>query len=187
MEKYLADAVSDSIRGFHLPRYRELPDMGLYLEQTTTYINQCVRQLGFEDVTGSMIRNYVKQGIIANPIKKQYYANQIARLIALVLLKQVTRLEYVDDLFKIMEARNHYTDQVAYDYLCDELENVLFYRFGLREKIDILGVTNTIEKEMLRSAVTAVSHIVYLNHCFQAISDGDTDLNEEPQPPSRRG
>ena len=171
MNHQILDAISCSISGFRLPRYHEIPDVGLYLEQTTKYVNQCIRPLGFEDVTSSMIRNYVKQGLIANPIHKQYSANQIAHIIALALLKQVTPLEHVNELFLILEEGEIYSDPVAYDYFCDELENVLYYRFGLKDSVDLVGVTSSLEKEMLRSAVTAVSHIVYLNRCFQVVSD----------------
>ena len=171
MDQRITDAISCSMCGFRLPRYQEIPDVGLYLEQTTKYVNQCIRPLGFEDVTSSMIRNYVKQGLITNPIQKQYSANQIAHLIALVLLKQVTHLDYVSNLFRLLNAHEKYTDQVAYDYFCEELENILYFRFGLKGSIEEVGVTSSLEKEMLRSAVTAVSHIVYLNRCFQVLSD----------------
>ena len=169
MKKEIADVLSCSMGGFRLPRYHEIPDVGLYLEQTTKYVNQCIQPLGFEDVTSSMIRNYVKQGLITNPIQKQYSANQIAHLIALVLLKQVTRLDYVNNLFQLLNANESYTDQIAYDYFCEELENILYFRFGLKDTIEEVGVTSSVEKEMLRSAVTAVSHIVYLNHCFRVL------------------
>lgn len=171
MKNQILDAISCSMGGFRLPRYHEIPDVGLYLEQTTKYVNQCIRPLGFEDVTTSMIRNYVKQGLIANPIQKQYSANQIAHLIALVLLKQVTHLEYVSNLFQLLNDHENYTDQVAYDYFCEELENILHFRFGLKDTIDEVGETSSLEKEMLRSAVTAVSHIVYLNRCFHVLSE----------------
>jgi hypothetical protein len=169
MKNQITDAISDSMRGFRLPRYHELPDVGLYLEQTTKYVNQCIRPLGFEDVTSSMIRNYVKQGLIANPVKKQYFADQIAHLIALALLKQVTPLEHISDLFLILRRGGSYTVPVAYDYFCEEMENILYFRFCLKDTVDDVGVTSSLEKEMLRSAITAVSHIIYLNACFQQL------------------
>lgn len=170
MKNQTTDAISDSLRGFRLPRYHELPDVGLYLEQTTKYVNQCIRPLGFEDVTSSMIRNYVKQRHIPKPVKKQYFADQICHVIALVLLKQVTQLENVSYLFQLQRDHEGYTDEVAYDYFCEELENILYFRFGLRDSISEIGVTDSLEKEMLRSAVTAVSHIVFLNRCFRVLS-----------------
>ena len=171
MINQITDAISCSVRGFRLPRYQEIPDVGLYLEQTTKYVNQCIRPLGFEDVTGSMIRNYVKHGLIANPIHKQYSADQIAHIIALALLKQVTPLEHISELFLILSEGGKYTVPVAYDYFCAEMENILYFRFGLKDTVDEVGVTSSLEKEMLRSAVTAVSHIVYLNRCFQVLSE----------------
>lgn len=170
MNEQIRDALSCSLGGFRLPRYHEIPDVGLYLEQTTKYVNQCIRPLGFDDVTSSMIRNYVKQGLIENPIKKQYFAGQIAHLIALALLKQVTPLEHISNLFVILNEGGAYTVPMAYDYFCEEMENILFFRFGLKDSVEEVGVTTSLEKEMLRSAITAVSHIVYLNRCFQILA-----------------
>lgn len=178
MDNKITDVLSCSMRGFRLPRYHEIPDVGLYLEQTTKYVNQCIRPLGFENVTSSMIRNYVKQGLIANPIQKQYSADQIAHLVALALLKQVTPLEHINDLFLILNQGGTYTVPVAYDYFCEEMENVLYFRFGLKDSMEEVGVTSSMEKEMLRSAITAVSHIVYLNRCFQILAEGSSKSNE---------
>ena len=171
MSNKMTDVISCSLRGFRLPRYHEIPNMGLYLEQTTKYINQCIQPLGFENVTSTMIRNYVKHGLITNPVKKQYTADQIAHLIALALLKQVTPLEHINDLFRLLAQGGTYSVPVAYDYFCEELENILYFRFGMKDTIDEVGVTSSLEKEMLRSAVTAVSHIVYLNRCFLVLEE----------------
>ena len=171
MSNKMTDVITCSLRGFRLPRYHEIPDVGLYLEQTTKYINQCIQPLGFENVTSTMIRNYVKHGLITNPVKKQYTADQIAHLIALALLKQVTPLEHINDLFQLLAQGGNYSVPVAYDYFCEELENILYFRFGMKDTIDEVGVTSSLEKEMLRSAVTAVSHIVYLNRCFLVLEE----------------
>ena len=170
MDKKITDVLSCSMRGFRLPRYHEIPDVGLYLEQATQYVNQCIRPLGFEDITGSMVRNYVKQGLISNPVQKRYASHQIAHLIALALLKQVTPLEHINDLFLLLDRSGTYTVPVAYDYFCEELENILYFRFGLKDVAEDVGITSSVEKEMLRSAITAVSHIVYLNRCFRLMA-----------------
>ena len=169
MNKNVKDALSDSMRGFRLPRYHELPDVGLYLEQTTKYINQKIEPLGFGMITGSMIRNYVKQGLVSNPVHKQYSANQIAHLTAIAILKQVIPLEHIENFFFLQ--KKVYTDEVAYNYFCEELENILYYQFGLKSEFDEVGVTDTVEKEMLRSAIIAVSYIVYLNACLNLLTN----------------
>ena len=78
-----------------MPRYADLPDVGLYLEQTTKYVNYVFKPLACDEITGSMIRNYVKMGLVANPVKKQYGANQIAHLLCITLLKQVMSLDHI--------------------------------------------------------------------------------------------
>ncbi len=164
MDNNIKLMIAENIRGFRLPRYDELPNVGLYLEQTTKYINQCFEPLGCIEITSSMIRNYVKQGLVSNPVQKHYYADQIGYLICITILKQVAPLEHINKLF--FRQKTVYQNQVAYDYFCMEIENVLYYRFGLKNSLEDVGTTSSIEKEMLRSAIIAVSHIIYFNACF---------------------
>jgi len=150
------DGWSERIGAFRLPGYADLPDMGLYLEQAAQYVNLCLGPLGCEEITGSMIRNYVKMGLVANPVRKQYFADHIAHIMCIALL------------FRMQQ--KVYPVPVAYDYFCTELKNVLDCRFGLKRALDDVGVTHTLEKEMLRSVITAVSHIIYVNACLEQIS-----------------
>ena len=50
-------SIAGQVQGFRMPRYRELPDMGLYLEQTVKYINNVLQPLGGTELTGSMVSN----------------------------------------------------------------------------------------------------------------------------------
>lgn len=165
MDTNFKDLPVGSIQNFRLPRYDELPNTGLYLDQTTKYINLCFAPLGCIELTGSMIRNYVKMGLVKNPVQKQYFADHIAHLLAITLLKQVISMEHISMLFE--RQKQVYTDPVAYNYFCMELENILFFRFGLKPAVEDIGRTSSLEKEMLRSAVIAVSQIIYLNACFE--------------------
>ena len=172
MEEELKQKMADSIAKFHLPRYKEVPNMGLYLEQVTRYINSVLEPLGYIEITNSMISNYVKKGLVASPVKKQYDANQIIHLIVIAILKNVVSLENINELF--CRQVKVYTDEVAYDYFCQELENLLQFQFGLKDSVDDVGVTSSFEKTMLRSAIIAVSHVIYLNCCFQVIAENRT-------------
>ena len=60
----------EKIAAFNLPTYREIPNVGLYLDQVSKYINECFTDLPDFSITNSMISNYVKHDIIANPVKK---------------------------------------------------------------------------------------------------------------------
>ena len=171
MDMMMKKTLAESMRGFRLPRYAELPAVGLYLEQAATYINHCLAPLGCVEITGSMIRNYVKMGLVNNPAHKQYYTDQIAHLICITILKQVLSLEHIQEMFA--RQRKVYTDQVAYDYFCTELENILYFRFGVKDTVEDVGDTDTVIKEMLRSAVVAVSYIIHLHACFTRLPDSE--------------
>lgn len=162
MKNQMKEFLADTVKPFRLPRYTDL-------EQTTQYINNYLAPLGCIEITGSMISNYVKKGLIANPVKKQYTADQIAHIICIALLKNVLSLEHISELFQ--RYRSLYTAEVAYNYFCMELENLLYFQFGLTDSVAEIGSSNSTVKEMLRSAIIAVSHIIYLDRCFVALSE----------------
>ena len=160
--------VEEVIKSFRMPRFHELPDVGLYLDQTTKYINGFLSPLGWE-ITGSMISNYVKKGLIANPVKKQYNAEQIAYLFFIAIAKNALSMENIKKLLDIQ--KKEYEPHVAYDYFCNELENMLFYIFGISDKIEDIGSTNTDTKAMCRGLIIAVVHIVHLKTFFEIMDD----------------
>ena len=66
-----------------------------------------------------------------------------------------------------------YPTEVAYDYLCAEFENVLFYVFGLKDKIDDIGVTKSDEKVLFREVIIAASNSIHLMSCFNALKEDE--------------
>ena len=167
MEKQMQQQIYAEMGDFHLPRYHEIPDVGLYLEQTTKYISDTLASLSDATVTGSMISNYVKRGLISNPVKKQYSRDQIAYLIYIAVVKNVLSMDEIRLTVGVQQSA--YTPQVAYEYFCDELENMLSFVFGRKETPDVIGVESTGEKVMLRSTIITVAHKIYLDKLFAAI------------------
>lgn len=155
------------IEAFRMPRFREIPDVGLYLDQTVKYINRYLVPLGCMEITSSMVSNYVKKGYIANPIRKQYNAEQIARLFFIATVKSVISMENIGLLFEMQ--RHSYELPVAYNFFCDELEAVLGYTFGLRHDLPLIGESATVPKQMLCSVITAVANVIYLSSCFERV------------------
>lgn len=169
MEQTIKQEIARSVQGLKLPHYREIPNVGLFLDQTAKYISEFLKPLQEGALTGSMISNYVKKGLIANPVKKQYDREQIAYLIFIAVAKSVLTLEEIQWVIQLQKLS--YPPEVAYEYFCQELENVMFYVFGLKEKLDTIGSPNhTEEKTILRNTVIAVAHKAYLNKCLAAIS-----------------
>ena len=81
MDENVRSHLAESVRSFHIPRLGEIPDVGLYLEQVTRYVNRSITGCGLSPITASMVSNYVKQKIIPGPEKKAYGAESIAYLI----------------------------------------------------------------------------------------------------------
>ena len=159
--------MAGSIRGFRLPRYAEIPTVGLYLEQTIKYINSYLAPLGCLELTGSMVSNYVKKGLIPAPVKKQYFPEQISYLFFVALAKNLTSMENIDLLISVQRAT--YTLPVAYDYMCGELENMLFYFFGLKDRPEELGETESDEKNLLRGLIMSAANVIYLNNYIEYV------------------
>ena len=167
METELKRRMAGSIRGFRLPRYAEIPSVGLYLEQTIKYINGFLAPLGCMELTSSMVSNYVKKGLIPAPVKKQSFAEQICYLFFVALAKNLTSMENIDLLISVQ--RGTYTLPVAYDYMCGELENMLFYFFGLKDRPEELGETDSDEKNLLRGLIMSAANVIYLNNYIEFV------------------
>ena len=168
--------LADSLRNFHLPRYEELPDVGLYLEQTAKYISEFLSPLEEGSLTPSMVSNYVKKGLIRNPVKKQYGREQIAYLFFIALTKNVLSL---DGLINFIALQNRtYSLQKAYDYFCEQFENTLLFTAEVKDTLDIAGEDTTDEKRLLFSCIVAVTQKIYLERCLEAISQEEAICND---------
>ena len=107
----------------HIPRWNELPDLDLYLDQVVNYIEKYLGQytVNKEDkiITKTMINNYVKLGIMPAPEKKKYSREHIAYLIVICVLKQVYS---ISDIGKLISLTIQYFElSKAYNRFCANL------------------------------------------------------------------
>lgn len=168
MKQEIKQQLAQSIQDFRLPRYQEIPDVGLYLEQTTKYICRYMAPLQENALTASMISNYVKKGLISSPVKKQYSRDQVAYLFFIAAAKNVLSLDALACFFRLQQ-RTYPLDQ-AYDYFCRELENILQFQFELKDTLVDSGEESSDEKRLLYSCIAAVVEKVYLEKCLEAIA-----------------
>ena len=168
MKQETIDLLYQSIQDYALPRYDHIPDIGLYLEQLTKYISEITEPLGQSPLTGSMVSNYVKKGIIPRPVKKQYSREQIAHLIFIALAKNILSL---DDLQKFISLQEQtYDVSVAYDFFCRELEAALHFVFDPgREAVRVAPSVGD-EKTILRNIVITIAHKIYLEKYIDAVT-----------------
>ena len=168
--------IADSLCDFRLPRYEELPDVGLYLEQTAKYISEFLSPLEEGSLTPSMVSNYVKKGLIRNPVKKQYGREQIAYLFFIALTKNVLSLDGLINFIALQ--KRTYSLQKAYDYFCEQFESVLFFTTEVKDTMDIVGEDTADEKKLLFSCIVAVTQKIYLERCLEAISQEEAICND---------
>ena len=94
-EKFLQD--------YRLPKWEDIPDFGLYMEQVLALLRQYLDYLPPElkeeqFITAATINNYVRNRFMPEPCRKKYYRIHIAYLIMICTLKQSLRLSMLSTL-----------------------------------------------------------------------------------------
>lgn len=156
----------EMIMKIHLPRWNELPDLDLYLDQVVNYLERCLGQytVNKEDkiITKTMINNYVKQGIMPAPEKKKYNRSHIAYLIVICVLKQVYS---ISDIGKLISLTIQYFEiSKAYNRFCANLEVSIKNVFSRKEFPHVEKMTE--EQYLLKNVVQAVADKLYVEMKF---------------------
>ena len=83
----------ETLENFRLPRYGDLPELELYMDQVISTVEKYLSALKVGDksiLTPSMVNNYVKNGVIPPPEKKRYTRDHLAQIIIICTLKQTS-------------------------------------------------------------------------------------------------
>ncbi len=157
------EIVIQTLNNFKLPTYEEIPNVGLYLDQVTKYINSFLEEYDEMNVTPSMISNYVKLKLISKANKKTYSRDQIAGFIFIVFAKTVLSMNHIQYLLRLQQEK--YSTKEAYSYFRDELLKEINL-FCSNERNDI-GEEKVEEKRMLHYVVVTIAHKMYLDCYFR--------------------
>ena len=145
------------LNNYKLPAWKELPDIGLYMDQVIALLGQYLDFIPVEDqknkpVTPTTINNYVRLKVMPAPEKRKYYRIHIAYLIMIFTLKQGTSINGIQQLLPITADE----EEVKKFYTCyiDRLQDIaLFYTAQTRTAAqEILGLPNQ-DKEARADAV----------------------------------
>ena len=156
----------ETILKFHMPRWNELPDIDLYLDQVVNYIERYLvaYSINKEDkvITKTMINNYVKQGVMPAPEKKKYNRAQIAYLLVICILKQVYSISDIKKLIAL--TIQNYEVGKAYNRFCANLEVSIRHVFTKKEfpKCDQM----TEEQYLLKNVVQSFANKLYVEVKF---------------------
>ena len=175
MNEPVCRQLKDGVLDFRLPRYTEIPTVGLYLEQASKYICEYLEPLGDFSLTPSMISNYVKKGLISSPVIKQYSREQIAYLFFIAVGKSVLSLDALANFIALQ--KRTYDLQRAYDYFCEEFENVLAFTFEVTDVMEVKGVDNTVEKRLLYACIVAAVEKLYLEKYLEVLTKAENSVS----------
>ena len=98
----------ETVQHVHLPRWKELPTLGLYVDQVVTVVNEQLASFDVEPLTKAMVNNYVKKKVIQAPIKKKYAVNQLVDLLLIGFFKVSFN---IDDIRMFFENDMRFLDQ----------------------------------------------------------------------------
>ena len=104
---YLAydwNAYCAAIADLHLPRFAEIPDIPLYMDQLIGYVGKQMEIFALpseKPLTSSMVNNYVKMRLVPQPEAKRYQPLHVAYLILVCLAKRMYSMSDIERLVAI--------------------------------------------------------------------------------------
>ena len=157
-----------SINNFHMPRWNELPNVDLYLDQVVNLINSTLSPYIFlnndnkkdniQVITKTMINNYVKNNLMEAPEKKLYSKIQLAKLFVICILKQVYSMQDISTLIYISLEKT--SASAKYDTFCELFEKTLVCTFNQKEFVD----NNTENSHLLKYVLLSCSYKIYVQN-----------------------
>lgn len=158
--------IYSSINELHIPRWEELPNVALYLDQVVTLINTSLSPIfplnqtdskkEITVLTKTMINNYVKHNLIEAPDKKKYGKNQLAKLFVICILKHVYSMNEINNLIHI--AITSADIQISYNKFCVQFEEALKCAYS---KSDFLVDINNDSKYLLKVVILSCAYKIY--------------------------
>ena len=161
------DSKANSV--YHLPRWNEIPEIDLYIDQVVSLLEKYLAHFIESDnsndsrfITKTMINNYVKHNVIKSPINKKYGREHIASLFVIFILKQIYSIDEIKKLITLAIDTSE-TEQ-AYNRFCNELENAINMTFNDDNYIESSKLSK--EQHILRNVVQSFANKLYVQKTF---------------------
>ena len=152
----------NDIINYHCPRWNELPEIDLYIDQVICVLEKNLSIFKENDapiITPSMINNYVKQHILKPPVKKKYNRSHLSYLFVICVFKRLMSLSQIRG--SITMTRRLFSVEDGYNMFCNELENALRHAF-LPETYPPITIKADDVQEVaaLKAIVTSFANII---------------------------
>ena len=125
---------------YRCPRWNDLPDLGLYMDQVLIVAENALRPLFPYDpvvLTSTMVNNYVKQQVLTASEKKKYRREHLASLITITVLKRVLSVAEIRVVLDRLAQTG--TAEDGYNMFCTQLEQRLRGESGDKDCDPILA------------------------------------------------
>ena len=128
MNKSSTDTIKETVESVakhKLPRWNELPDLDIYMDQVLSLMARYFDGYpGADDkgLTSSMVNNYVKLGIMPAPKSKKYNREHLAHLIIICVLKTIMPISQIGQLISAKVGYDASYENL-YNRFCDYYES----------------------------------------------------------------
>ena len=161
---------TEKIKEYHCPRWEELPDLELYMDQVITVLEKHLSVFMENEktklITSTMINNYVKQKLVRAPHNKKYDRGHIASFYIITLMKQIMPISMINTA--ILGVAGELGRKEAYELFCRVFENSLSLIFQGEPKHSF----SEEEKDnsayaIIRSLTLSYSNMLYAEHLLE--------------------
>ena len=185
MEKKIFLSTIAAVSAIHIPRWNELPEFELYMDQVIGLAEKNLGALYIDGkglLTPSMINNYVKSGVLPPPKNKKYNRTHLAILMIVCAMKPVMEISAVSDIIKRSIAAGsieEVLDEFARMYeneLSSSIKkaNIAVEASHNDEILSYIAIENTLKASAARTVAM---------HAYNSIqADTQMDKKKEPAP-----
>lgn len=163
--------ICDLLASQTLPRWQELPDLELYMDQVLALINRYLGGYpGFDNkgLTASMVNNYVKMGVMPPPTQKKYNRTHLSRLIIICILKSTLPISSIQMLIDCEPESTE--EEMFYDRFCDLFESTdLAVASSERELLNAGGMDISPLDSIYYAALRAQAEQMLATRLFSAL------------------
>lgn len=153
----------DDIMNYHCPRWNELPEIDLYIDQVITILENNLSIFNKDTdsplITSSMINNYVKQHILKPPVKKKYNRSHLSYLFVICVFKRLMGLFQIRG--SITMTRRLFSVEDGYNLFCEQFEKALKNAFSPQNNPPVLITEEDVQEvAALKAILNSFANIV---------------------------
>lgn len=162
-EKYL--------EAYTLPSWKDIPDIGLYMEQVIIllkgYLDYLPPELKDDQIiTAATVNNYVRTKIMPEPIKKKYYRVHIAYLVIICTLKQILPIA----LLKTIIPMNISPEEVRDIYEKYSVRHAITVKYFLEQTRMIAGPILDHDSDLIEQSVDNTADLITTSAIYAGLS-----------------